>query len=185
MGAGVSVAGAGLCVRGRGGVVLGLVLGLVLSGCSSGPGESPAGPVNLGDPHDFALALFDAANAERSDAGLAELAWSECLADAAAPRAAASLGTAPLTHEPLPSPCTPGATAGENLSRTWRTASEVVELWMESEAHRANILNPAFTHSGISCIAYSHEDPARGVEGGAEGGAEQGGMVCSELFEGS
>ena len=169
------------CAR-LGTAVVGLLaVAAALAGCSPAPGASPAGPVDLGDPAAFARDLFDAANAERTAAGLTALTWSDCLARAAAPRATAALGTSPLSHEPLPSPCTPGAPAGENLSRTWRTASEVVGLWMDSEAHKANILNPAFTHSGIACVAYAHEDPALA----ASPGADQGGMVCSELFEGS
>jgi uncharacterized protein YkwD len=170
--------GAGLRVRPA--LFAAAVLAAVLAGCSPSAEESPSGPVTLGDPATFARALFDASNEERAAAGLPELEWSDCLADAAVPRAANSLGTAPLTHEPLPSPCTPGVTAGENLSRTWRTAEAVVGLWMDSEAHRANILNPAFVSSGVACVAYSYADPAVAVTGDAP----QGGMVCSQLFEG-
>lgn len=152
----------------------------VLAGCGPDPSVSTSGAVDLGDPVVFARALFDETNVMRADEGLPALEWSDCLAEAAAPRAEASLGTEPLTHLALPSPCTPEVTAGENLSRTWLTAPEVVGLWMNSEAHRANLLRPEFVRSGITCIPYSHGDPAVA----APAGEPQGGMVCSQLFEG-
>lgn len=48
---------------------------------------------------------------------------------------------------------------GENIARTGSTdAGRVMELWMNSPGHRANILNPAFTDIGI------------GVAQGSDGG---------------
>jgi uncharacterized YkwD family protein len=43
-------------------------------------------------------------------------------------------------------------TAGENIARGQFTPEEVVEAWMNSEGHRANILNPNFTHIGVGFI---------------------------------
>ncbi|MEV0476641.1 CAP domain-containing protein, partial [Streptomyces prunicolor] len=40
-------------------------------------------------------------------------------------------------------------TIGENIACGQRTATEVVEGWMNSPGHRANILKPDFTHIGI------------------------------------
>lgn len=42
--------------------------------------------------------------------------------------------------------------AGENIARGQRTPEEVVNGWMNSEGHRANILNPDFTHIGVGYI---------------------------------
>ncbi|WP_052130137.1 S-layer homology domain-containing protein [Ureibacillus sinduriensis] len=39
--------------------------------------------------------------------------------------------------------------AGENIAKGQQTAQEVVEAWMNSEGHRANILNSNFTHIGV------------------------------------
>ena len=39
--------------------------------------------------------------------------------------------------------------AGENIARGYPTAEAVVEGWMNSEGHRANILNGNFTHIGV------------------------------------
>ncbi|WP_442600414.1 CAP domain-containing protein [Neobacillus sp. D3-1R] len=40
-------------------------------------------------------------------------------------------------------------TAGENIAQGQQTPEEVVRAWMNSEGHRKNILNPAFTHIGV------------------------------------
>jgi uncharacterized protein YkwD len=39
--------------------------------------------------------------------------------------------------------------AGENLAAGQRTDEEVVRAWMESQGHRANLLNRAFVETGI------------------------------------
>lgn len=38
---------------------------------------------------------------------------------------------------------------GENISKGQRTPQEVMNTWINSSGHRANILNPNFTHIGI------------------------------------
>ncbi|MFC4402186.1 CAP domain-containing protein [Gracilibacillus xinjiangensis] len=43
-------------------------------------------------------------------------------------------------------------TAGENIAKGQRTPQEVVNAWMNSEGHRANILNPEFTHIGVGYV---------------------------------
>lgn len=40
-------------------------------------------------------------------------------------------------------------TAGENIAAGWPGPAVVMSTWMNSSGHRANILNPAFTHIGI------------------------------------
>ena len=42
--------------------------------------------------------------------------------------------------------------AGENIAAGQKTAEEVMDGWMNSEGHRANILNPNFTHIGIGYV---------------------------------
>ncbi|WP_246203842.1 CAP domain-containing protein [Pallidibacillus pasinlerensis] len=39
--------------------------------------------------------------------------------------------------------------AGENIAQGQKTPEEVVKAWMNSEGHRANILNANFTHIGV------------------------------------
>ena len=45
------------------------------------------------------------------------------------------------------------STAGENIAMGQRTPEEVVNAWMNSEGHRANILNASFTQIGIGYVA--------------------------------
>lgn len=40
-------------------------------------------------------------------------------------------------------------TAGENIAAGQRTPAQVVQAWMNSPGHRANILNSQFTHIGV------------------------------------
>jgi len=43
--------------------------------------------------------------------------------------------------------------AGENIAKGQRSAQEVVTAWMNSDGHRANILNKNYTHIGIGYVA--------------------------------
>lgn len=42
--------------------------------------------------------------------------------------------------------------AGENIAMGQRSPEEVVQAWMNSPGHRANILNPTFTHMGVGFV---------------------------------
>jgi len=42
--------------------------------------------------------------------------------------------------------------AGENIAQGQRTPEEVVQAWMNSAGHRANILNNGFTHIGVGYV---------------------------------
>ena len=44
-------------------------------------------------------------------------------------------------------------TAGENIAYGQRTPQEVVNAWMNSAGHRANILNGSFTQIGVGYVA--------------------------------
>lgn len=43
------------------------------------------------------------------------------------------------------------STVGENIAAGQNTPEAVVESWMNSSGHRANILNPDFTNIGVGC----------------------------------
>ncbi|MBR5044091.1 MAG: secretion protein, partial [Clostridia bacterium] len=43
-------------------------------------------------------------------------------------------------------------TAGENIAMGYPTPEAVVDGWMNSEGHRANILNPSFTVIGVGYV---------------------------------
>ncbi|MBM7647887.1 putative YkwD family protein [Bacillus ectoiniformans] len=46
--------------------------------------------------------------------------------------------------------------AGENIAKGQTTPEEVVNAWMNSEGHRANILNGEFTHIGVGYVEDGH-----------------------------
>ncbi len=43
--------------------------------------------------------------------------------------------------------------AGENIARGYTTPQAVVNGWMNSSGHRANILNESYTHMGVGYVA--------------------------------
>ena len=45
-----------------------------------------------------------------------------------------------------------GNSFGQNIARYIRTPEGVVEGWMSSPGHRANILKSTYGHMGLSCI---------------------------------
>lgn len=44
-------------------------------------------------------------------------------------------------------------TAGENIAKGYATPKAVVEAWMNSTGHRANILNSTYTHIGVGYVS--------------------------------
>lgn len=46
--------------------------------------------------------------------------------------------------------------AGENIAKGQKSAAEVVNAWMNSEGHKANILSKDFTHIGVGYVADGH-----------------------------
>lgn len=135
---------------------------LALVGCAGEP--APASSV---EADAYARELFDLANAEREAAGVAPLEWSGCLEAEAAERVEPFVEDPDLVHDLLVATCHPGSKAGENLARSDKDAARIVDAWMGSAGHRANLLDPEFEISGIACL------PAPG-----------GVLACAQLFEG-
>lgn len=44
------------------------------------------------------------------------------------------------------------SSAGENIAKGQTTPQQVVQAWMNSEGHRANILNASYTHIGVGYV---------------------------------
>ncbi|MFJ3234395.1 CAP domain-containing protein [Streptomyces sp. NPDC086787] len=97
-------------------------------------------------------------NAERRAAGLPPLAADPLLAAAAQGHSADMAArdfyshTSPEGSEPWDRAAAAGAarrSIGENIACGQRSAAEVVDGWMNSPGHRANILKPSFTHIGV------------------------------------
>ncbi|MEW2305853.1 CAP domain-containing protein [Streptomyces sp. NPDC006655] len=101
--------------------------------------------------------VVDLTNRERARAGLRPLAEDPQLASAAqaystdmATRCFYS-HTSPEGTQPWDRAAAAGSrrrTIGENIACGQRSAAEVVDGWMNSPGHRANILKPEFTHMG-------------------------------------
>ncbi|MFD0415329.1 CAP domain-containing protein [Streptomyces sp. NPDC127108] len=97
-------------------------------------------------------------NAHRAAAGLRPLAPDPRLTAAAQAHSADMIArafyshTAPDGSEPWHRAAAAGSAhraVGENIACGQRSAAEVVEGWMNSPGHRANILKPTFTHLGV------------------------------------
>ncbi|WP_258574817.1 CAP domain-containing protein, partial [Streptomyces shenzhenensis] len=102
--------------------------------------------------------VADLTNRERTRAGLRPLAVDPQLA-AAAQAYSTDMAvrdfyshTSPEGTQPWDRAAAAGSrrrTIGENIACGQRSAAEVVDGWMNSPGHRANILRPDFTHIGI------------------------------------
>jgi uncharacterized protein YkwD len=101
-------------------------------------------------------ALIRAVNAERVPYGLTPLRVDLRLERAARAKSSEMLRTGTFAHGDLRGRLVryrvTGSTYGENLA--WATgssatATRIVQRWMASPGHRANILRPAFTRIGI------------------------------------
>lgn len=105
------------------------------------------------DPSQFAEQVLRLVNHERQQRGLAPLRLSYELMDAAAIRA--NEITQVFSHtRPNGQPCSSliedGAyTVGENIAAGTSTPEAVVNQWMQSPGHRANILNGDYEELGV------------------------------------
>lgn len=106
----------------------------------------------------FERQVFDLTNAERERHGIAPLVWHEDLSQVARAFSIDMVerdffshtcpdGTLPWDR--IDEAGIPWFAAGENIAAGQRTPEAVVAAWMNSPGHRANILNPNFTHLGV------------------------------------
>ena len=95
-------------------------------------------------------------NQIRWRAGLRGVGDDEHLARYASTRSAAMAAARVLSHSGwdrgLRSAGFAEGAIGENVAYNYETASDVVEAWMRSPAHRANILEPLFRRIGVGCV---------------------------------
>ena len=139
------------------------MLAVALAGCT------PAEPMPT-SADDYAQQLFEDTNTARKAGGeLGPLTWNDCLADKATPRAQTASTQDTLSHERITPTCTDGNETGENLSKGNFTPQEIVDKWMDSAGHQANILNANFVDAGVGCVPLPNKQP---------------GYACSLVFEG-
>ncbi|MGY1495474.1 CAP domain-containing protein [Streptomyces sp. QTS52] len=117
-----------------------------------------ARPLMPGDLARTAAEVTDLTNRERARAGLPPLATDAPLTRAAQAHSTDMVVRAFYSHtgpdgsRPWDRAAAAGSTRrtiGENIACGQRSAAEVVEGWMNSPGHRANILKREFTHIGI------------------------------------
>ncbi|MGI5441364.1 CAP domain-containing protein [Streptomyces shenzhenensis] len=105
--------------------------------------------------------VVELTNRERGRARLAPLAVDPLLTAAAQAHSADMVArdfyshTSPEGSQPWDRAAAAGSrrrTIGENIACGQRSAAEVVEGWMNSPGHRANILKPDFTHIGVGFV---------------------------------
>ncbi|MEV0445659.1 sigma-70 family RNA polymerase sigma factor [Streptomyces spectabilis] len=117
--------------------------------------EKPAPPAPSGSQAQQVLGLV---NTERAKAGCAPLTHNAALTTAAQ-RHSADMRARDYFDHASPDGTDPGqritaagykwSTYGENIARGQRTAASVMDSWMNSEGHRANILNCSFKELGV------------------------------------
>jgi len=125
-------------------------------------------PVNEGQPDQeqtqssFAYRVFELTNQERMKAGVSPLEWSDSLAAVALAHSKdmAVRGFFDHTNPEGLSPFDRMKNAGisyrraaENIAAGQQSPEAVVNGWMNSSGHRANILNPQLTHLGVGYYA--------------------------------
>lgn len=120
------------------------------------PQEEPDAPEESGGVQEAAEAVASLVNAARQDASLSELELDADLCAAAQARAQEIAQSFSHTR-PDGSSCftileefgISYRAAGENIAMGQRTPEEVMDGWMNSSGHRANILNGTFTSIGV------------------------------------
>ena len=111
---------------------------------------------------EFEQQVVDLTNAEREKHGLAPFQIDETLSKVARVKSQDMADNNYFSHQ-SPTYGSPfemmqqfGVTyraAGENIAKGQRSPEQVVNAWMNSEGHRANILNANFTHIGVGHVA--------------------------------
>lgn len=108
------------------------------------------------DQRDTMNEVLELVNKARADAGLAALELDPALCGAAQVRAKECVGTFSHTRPDGTKYKTAISEAGvvsnytgENVATGHTSAKQVVDAWMKSEGHKANILNTKFTKLGV------------------------------------
>jgi len=109
-------------------------------------------------PDDYEQRLLALVNAERAHRGLRPMRLSTC-AEAYAERWSSYLARYEVFRHQSLAPMLRSCRArqvGENIGNGSVSAEAMVQTWMASPMHRANILNPSFTYIGLGATRSSH-----------------------------
>jgi len=131
---------------------------------------TPSDPGGGGDLSAIERAIFDLVNAERTSRGLAPLTLNTMLISAAQHHATNMAYFSKMQHT-IAEADLPGLvdrlrhygytyrSAGENIAWNYSGATSVMNAWMNSSGHRANILSTSFTEIGIGVRYNSRGEP--------------------------
>ena len=118
-----------------------------------------ATPPSPSGPNDFELEVWRLTNQQRQANGLPDLAWANELWCAARRHSEDMATNNCFSHYGCLDGSSPWqriadcgyqmTTGGENIAAGFSTPASVVQGWMGSEGHRANILNPNFREIGV------------------------------------
>lgn len=123
--------------------------------------ETPASATGVTGTNAFEQQVLTLTNAERAKQGLAALQADTKLMAAAREKSVDMQKnnyfshTSPTFGSPFDRLKALGISyksAGENIAKGQRTPAEVVQAWMDSPGHRANILNTSYTHLGVGFV---------------------------------
>ena len=121
-----------------------------------------ASPSDNTDNLSYAQQVTDLVNEQRAAYGLEPLTLNEELTNVAQLKSQDMHDnnyfshTSPTYGSPFDMMTTFGisySTAGENIAMGYATPEAVINAWMNSEGHRANILNSAYTQIGVGYVA--------------------------------
>ena len=136
-----------------------LTLSAAIAPVYAPPSVSAATVYSSTEAADYARQVTDIVNRERAAAGLAPVTYSERMSQAAQVRASEIRSTFSHTRLNGTSCFTAlkeaGVTyrsAGENIAYGQRTPEEVMDAWMNSSGHRANILGQQYTYIGVGAL---------------------------------
>lgn len=115
-----------------------------------------------GSNESYARRVLDLVNAERAKYNLSALSWDVTLASAAQTRAVETISSFSHTR-PNGSSCftildeynISYMGCGENIAWGQSSPEQVMDSWMNSPGHRANILNADYTKLGVGCVQNS------------------------------
>jgi len=122
------------------------------------PVATPAKQSDTAQVSNFAKQVAELVNKERAKAGLGPVQLDGALSNVALAKATDMSNnnyfdhTSPTYGSPFDMMKKYGIsfmTAGENIAMGQRSPEEVMTQWMNSEGHRKNIMNPAFTKIGV------------------------------------
>ncbi|WP_299052128.1 CAP domain-containing protein [uncultured Nocardioides sp.] len=134
------------------GVSLLLAAGLLVSAPSSA--VSAPSSADVGSTNAYSRTAFTLSNRARADHDLPTLRGNACLRKAALRQAKKIRRDQELSHQDLgriQRDCSVGY-VGENVAYGYPTGRSVVEGWMSSPGHRANILGENYTHLGVAAV---------------------------------